>query len=486
MGVIKDKKLQNFLSLALLTYNYSMRNILTFLLVLLYLIPLTAQNDKYTDKLFKLYNNKEYYKIMDFKSKKIPVMEANSLYLKGMGCYMSGYDKKNIEFMDMAIAKGPVDYRFYYFKSLSEKKIKKFESAIKSIDLSIGLLPDDFSLYAVKGDIYYDMEKLDLAIQEYKIAATYEDAEEYIFRSLGDLSMQVKNYSEAELFYKEALAQYKEDSRDYKNVNFNIGLCQQLAMHPSDSKNTFENHIKLFPEDYPAYSKLIQANYALNNYDVTAYLNVLFDAYENNDLPRNYKTRFCLDQYDYKGVNVKFFRNYEENDNEPIVKRNLVFVADSLEEVDYIIYACLDTIGLAKDTTTRKYIWYKLKDDTLYGYVHQTFDSETLYPNVKEGYMQIINGSANTISTQPDFEAWLEEHSVQPLQGNGNSFASAIKVESISEEYAYLREYFPGYKLIQQSLVFNDGLPYDILEFKTKEGKNMEIYFDISKFFGKY
>lgn len=100
--------------------------------------------------------------------------------------------------------------------------------------------------------------------------------------------------------------------------------------------------------------------------------------------------------------------------------------------------------------------------------------------------MQIINGSANTISTQPDFEAWLEEHSVQPLQGNGNSFASAIKVESISEEYAYLREYFPGYKLIQQSLVFNDGLPYDILEFKTKEGKNMEIYFDISKFFGKY
>ena len=56
-----------------------MKRILTTFIAALFLIPAIAQNDKYTDKLFKLYNNKEYYKIMDFKSKKIPVMEANSL-----------------------------------------------------------------------------------------------------------------------------------------------------------------------------------------------------------------------------------------------------------------------------------------------------------------------------------------------------------------------------------------------------------------------
>jgi len=37
-----------------------------------------------------------------------------------------------------------------------------------------------------------------------------------------------------------------------------------------------------------------------------------------------------------------------------------------------------------------------------------------------------------------------------------------------------------------QSLTHNNKKPYDILKIETVEGKEVEVYFDISNFFGKY
>jgi len=34
--------------------------------------------------------------------------------------------------------------------------------------------------------------------------------------------------------------------------------------------------------------------------------------------------------------------------------------------------------------------------------------------------------------------------------------------------------------------VFEEDKPYDIIKIKTKEGNLIEIYFDISNFFGKF
>jgi predicted RNA-binding protein associated with RNAse of E/G family len=44
---------------------------------------------------------------------------------------------------------------------------------------------------------------------------------------------------------------------------------------------------------------------------------------------------------------------------------------------------------------------------------------------------------------------------------------------------------YPGYKMVQQSLDYEKGKPYDILEIITADGKNKKVYFDISNFFGK-
>ena len=75
---------------------------------------------------------------------------------------------------------------------------------------------------------------------------------------------------------------------------------------------------------------------------------------------------------------------------------------------------------------------------------------------------------------------------------DGSSFEKAILINESSEnagiraEYEWLRKNYPGYKLQLQSLSNYKKVPYDILEIITSTGEKKSIYFNISKFFGKF
>jgi hypothetical protein len=77
-------------------------------------------------------------------------------------------------------------------------------------------------------------------------------------------------------------------------------------------------------------------------------------------------------------------------------------------------------------------------------------------------------------------------------EGTGTSFTDAIIVDENTEtagvaaEYKWLKANYPGYSLISQSLVYNEGKPYDVMDIKTASGEEKKIYFDISNFFGKF
>ena len=75
---------------------------------------------------------------------------------------------------------------------------------------------------------------------------------------------------------------------------------------------------------------------------------------------------------------------------------------------------------------------------------------------------------------------------------DGSSYEKAIFIDKsnesdgVAEEYKWLREHYPGYTLIEQSLQHKDQKSYDVMHIKTKEGDEKHIYFDITKFFGKF
>ena len=69
---------------------------------------------------------------------------------------------------------------------------------------------------------------------------------------------------------------------------------------------------------------------------------------------------------------------------------------------------------------------------------------------------------------------------------DGLSIKNAIKVKSVSEEYKIVSERCEGCQLLGQSLIFEKDKPFDMINVKNKEGKEVSYYFDISSFYGKF
>lgn len=59
------------------------------------------------------------------------------------------------------------------------------------------------------------------------------------------------------------------------------------------------------------------------------------------------------------------------------------------------------------------------------------------------------------------------------------------ELEGVSAEYDWLAQKSPGYKRKFQSLTKCDGQPADKVTIETASGDTVDVYFDISAFFGK-
>jgi len=94
------------------------------------------------------------------------------------------------------------------------------------------------------------------------------------------------------------------------------------------------------------------------------------------------------------------------------------------------------------------------------------------------------------VKKEPPKEAKAEE--VKYEGGDGSSMEKAVIIKARNEqvgvdaEYAWLAKKYPGYKMTRQSLMRDKGKKYDMLEIKTTDGKQLEVYFDITDYFGKF
>ncbi len=59
------------------------------------------------------------------------------------------------------------------------------------------------------------------------------------------------------------------------------------------------------------------------------------------------------------------------------------------------------------------------------------------------------------------------------------------ELDGVSAEYDWLAQKSPGYKRKFQSLTKCDGKPADKVTVETASGDTVDVYFDISEFFGK-
>jgi uncharacterized lipoprotein NlpE involved in copper resistance len=75
---------------------------------------------------------------------------------------------------------------------------------------------------------------------------------------------------------------------------------------------------------------------------------------------------------------------------------------------------------------------------------------------------------------------------------DGSTIEKAIIINVKTEEdgtnfeYSWIRQHHPGYRMLQQALLFCKKIPYDRIDILDRQGNRVEIYFNISEYFGKF
>ncbi len=74
----------------------------------------------------------------------------------------------------------------------------------------------------------------------------------------------------------------------------------------------------------------------------------------------------------------------------------------------------------------------------------------------------------------------------QTVERDGLTIERAVKAKSVDYEYSWVEKRYPGSHVTGQVLLTKNRVPYDKLEVVLSDGKKIELYFDISSFFGKW
>lgn len=445
-----------------------------------------SQTDKYTVKLEALYEQDNFNEIIKYKQNKTKLFSTRALYIKGMAYYGIEDDDNALKYLNLAIEKGPADEKMFFYKGITHYYKYEFSEALKSMDSAIALNSTNPDFYAIKGEIYLQLEEPDSAIKYFSRSIDSVEPNYRAYVQLVDLYQGKKEYVKALDVLQSGITNLSTDDDYYQLLHYNIGLVHHLSGDLEEAKTTFEDHIELYSDDYAAVSKLIQVLNALGEYDMIDYLKInIYNGYKTKQLPEQMSEMFCFSQFDWNENRVFAFELYEPIFSDYADCRYKFIVVNNDDEMEFKIQTEQDS--LSADSL---YLFKMIKNDTLYTYADLKFERDIAYNHLDSIVLSILNNEALATDTLPGYDQWvnslkMKSNKLKDMLQNGSSFEKAVFVKSIPEEYQWLRDYYPGHSVLRQTLMFHGEKPYDVIMIRTLDGETIDVYFDISDFFGK-
>jgi len=468
-----------------------MKNLILIFFFIIGFKPLiSAQIDENLLALELLFDEQNYDEIIKYKSRKTKSLSAKSLFYKGLAYFNKEDDKNAYRFFDLAVKKGPADEGMYFYRGFSLFYMEKYDDALIDFKYVIGLNPTEPNTYGLVGETFLQLDKPDSAIFYFIKATQLPDCDIRAYIALADIYQQQEKYEDALSCYQMALLNLKPHEEQYKLCAYNIGLIQQILSKFDEAQKTFESYLTIYTDDYQAISKLIQIYYQLQQADKSqGFKHMLYQAYENRLLPTQMKQMFCFDQFKWEEKRILAFENFDDNVEGIYVSKYKFFILDKNGNRDFIIRAEKDTIGTLNSHDSI-YMIKMIKNDTITTYHNYLYTTDFDYFKLKNATLDILNNKVEPIDLKGGYSKINSEkrtiaNKLSMLEKDGSSFEKAVMVKNISEEYEWLGQYFPGYKFILQSLMFDKKQPYDVLKIVTIDGETLHIYFNISSFYGK-
>lgn len=373
----------------------TMKNILTTFILTICSLTIIAQ-DKITDELKTLMDNKQYDKIISQYALKCNDCSAKSLYYIGLAYYMKEDDNNCLKFMDKSIDKDAKDPKPFYIKASTFNYMKKYEEAVKIFKSAIALKSDEAEYFSGLGDSYYNLGKLDLSLDAYRKATEQKDCPGRPYSYIAQIYSDQKNNEKAlEAFYI-AKSKISKESRSYQNALFNIGLLESLKSNYDKAESAFVELLQLDPTDYHTYAKLIQIYYHGKEYDkAKPFKDKLYSAYKKGELKDNMKDMFCFDQFNWNDKLIQAFERFEEGSKD-IYNKHVFYVVNQEDKIEYRIQTEYSPISV--ELGGSKYLLCRTKGDT-----HSTynigFNENFKYDDLKRSVIDVLEEKIKPTAT---------------------------------------------------------------------------------------
>ena len=353
--------------------------------------------DKITDELKSLTDNRDYDKIIEQYASKSKDLSAKSLYYIGLAYYMKEDDGNCLKFINLSIDKDSKDPKPYYIKASTLNYMKKYEEAVVSFRLAVSLKADNPESYTGLGDSYYNLKKFDLALESYKKATEQKGAPDRPFSMIAQIYSELKDNDKALEAYNIAKSKIQKGSDSYLNVLFNIGLLESLKGNYDKAEPVFIELIQLDSADFHSYAKLIQIYYHEKDYEkARPYREKLYVAHKKDQLKDNLKDMFCFDQFKWNDKLVQAFERYEEGPKNYIYNKHLFYILNQEGNIEFRIQTEYSPISVEQGAA--KYLLCMTRGNT-----HSTFnigfDDNYQYEDLKKNVIDILEDKIKPVAS---------------------------------------------------------------------------------------
>lgn len=280
----------------------------------------------------ELYSAKNYQELVKLE-KESDKLTPDELYMLGFAFFQLENDNKAIEFYDKAISKGLDDASVHFYKGLSLRYMKKFEEAMKEIEIAIKKEPANQKYVNEKGLIFYYQGNQDKALPIFEEAKKLPNTFGEPFFWVAHIYHEKQEFAKALALYYETLDNLPKTNEYYLTTLEMIGQIEYTSTkNYLKSAKAYTQAININQKNYELYPKLIKAYNGAEKYaKADSIFELMKVAYNNKELSE--------DEMNYKSIAIDEF---EWNEQKVIVYRFFVDPQEPLD-ISYKVYLLTKT-----------------------------------------------------------------------------------------------------------------------------------------------
>jgi tetratricopeptide (TPR) repeat protein len=312
-----------------------MKKIPTFIFTILFFSLSYGQT---ATELYKSRNFKELVKL----EKNVDQLTPEELYMVGYAFFQLENDNKAIEFYDKAIDKGFDNGSSHFYKGLSLCYLKKFEDAMKEVEIALKYDPTNQEYMNQKGLIYKYQGQEDKALEIFELATKLPNTFGEPFFWVAYIYHGKQDFRKALDLYYVALENVPKENSYYPATLESIGQLEYTVTKDYlKSAKAYTEAVQIDNENYELYSKLMKSYNAAKEFTkADSIFGLVKSAYEKGKLPK--------EEMEFKNIAIAQF---EWNGQIATIRKSFIDPKEMLD-ISYKVFV----LNKAGDEIERRFV----------------------------------------------------------------------------------------------------------------------------------